>query len=123
MKTKCDYLIVALNTDELHRTYKDNRGPIIPFEQRKIILEGIKYVDMVISINTFSPMRELKERKVNVYFITKEWLKTKESELEYMSKDGRKVVFSPRFNEEKGFMCSTDIRKKIGDRFLASKGG
>ncbi|MDD6015747.1 MAG: adenylyltransferase/cytidyltransferase family protein [Prevotellaceae bacterium] len=45
-KEKCDYLIVGVSTDELCSSYK-GKEPIIPFEERKAIVEAIKYVDEV----------------------------------------------------------------------------
>jgi glycerol-3-phosphate cytidylyltransferase len=46
-KEQCDYLIVAVNTDELVRSYK-NKSPVIPFEERIAIVESIKYVDRAV---------------------------------------------------------------------------
>lgn len=46
-KEQCDYLIVGVSTDELVMHYK-NKKPVIPFEERKVIVEGIKYVDKVV---------------------------------------------------------------------------
>lgn len=45
-KEKCDYLIVGVSTDELCSSYK-GKLPIIPFGERKAIVEAIKYVDEV----------------------------------------------------------------------------
>lgn len=47
-KELCEYLIVGVSTDELVESYKKKR-PIIPFEERKAILEAIKYVDKVVA--------------------------------------------------------------------------
>jgi glycerol-3-phosphate cytidylyltransferase len=46
-KEQCDYLIVGVSTDELVLEYK-LKQPVIPFHERMEIVEGIKYVDMVI---------------------------------------------------------------------------
>jgi glycerol-3-phosphate cytidylyltransferase len=46
-KEQCDYLIVGVSTDELVQSAK-NKKPIIPFEERKAIVEAIKYVDKVV---------------------------------------------------------------------------
>ena len=46
-KEQCDYLIVGVSTDELVMEYK-NKSPVIPFKERIEIIEGIKYVDMVV---------------------------------------------------------------------------
>ena len=46
-KEQCDYLIVGVSTDELCLKYK-HKLPVIPFEERKAIVEAIRYVDEVI---------------------------------------------------------------------------
>ena len=46
-KEQCDYLIVGVSTDENVQTYK-HKTPVIPYEQRKSIVEAIRYVDKVV---------------------------------------------------------------------------
>ncbi len=46
-KELCDYLIVGVSTDELCLSYK-HKVPIIPYDERKAIVESIRYVDEVI---------------------------------------------------------------------------
>lgn len=46
-KAKCDYLIVAVSTDELCASYKKKK-PIVCFDERKEIVESIKFVDEVV---------------------------------------------------------------------------
>jgi len=94
-KDKGDYLIVALNTDQLIHRYK-TRECIIPFSQRKIMIAACRYVDKVIPASDFSPLKLLKEYKVSVYVLSREWRHTKDVELAYMKKVGGLVCFSPR---------------------------
>lgn len=107
-------LIVALNTDSLYKGYKNENGPIIPYAQRKTILEGLESVDLVIPIRTFSPLAMLKKHKVDVYVLTKEWESSKAEEITYMKKKGGSISFSPRYK----VMCSSDIRAKVIKRHL-----
>ena len=46
-KEQCEYLIVGVSTDENVQNYK-HKTPIIPYEQRRQIVEAIKYVDQVV---------------------------------------------------------------------------
>ena len=46
-KERCDYLIVGVSTDELCLSYK-KKLPIVNYEERKAIVEAIKYVDAVV---------------------------------------------------------------------------
>lgn len=46
-KEQCDYLIVGVSTDDLCESYK-HKKPVIPFEERKAIVEAIRFVDEVV---------------------------------------------------------------------------
>ena len=46
-KEQCEHLIVSVSTDENVQRYK-NKIPVIPYEQRKAIVEAIRYVDEVV---------------------------------------------------------------------------
>lgn len=48
-KENCDYLIVGINSDETMLRCK-NKLPVIPYEERKEILEAIKYVDETVKV-------------------------------------------------------------------------
>ena len=50
-KEQCEHLIVGVSTDELVKEYK-NKYPIIPYEERKQIVEALKYVDEVVPQTT-----------------------------------------------------------------------
>lgn len=101
------FFIVALNSDALLRDYK-KREPVLPFYQKKFIIESCKYVDKVIKATEFSPLKLLQKYDVDVYVLTREWKHTKAEEIAYMKDKGGKVSFSPRF---KGVVCTSDIKK------------
>lgn len=48
-KERCDYLMIGLLTDEMVVKLKKN-PPYIPFEERKQILESVRYVDQVVAV-------------------------------------------------------------------------
>lgn len=49
-KSRCEYLIAGVLTDELVEHFK-KRKPVIPYEQRAAILEAITYVDRVVPVD------------------------------------------------------------------------
>lgn len=60
-KEQCEYLIVGVSTDELVESYK-HKTPIIPFEERIAIVNGIRYVDKVVpqtSMDKFAAWEKL----------------------------------------------------------------
>lgn len=93
-KEQCDYLIVGVSTDELVKDYK-HKIPVIPFEQRKAIVESIKYVDKVVpqsSMNKFAAWQEL---HFDVMFHGDEWKGTElynKYEREF-AKVGTKIIY------------------------------
>lgn len=71
-KQHCDYLIVGVSTDELCLSYK-HKSPIIPYEERKSIVESIRYVDKVvpqIDRDKFSAWENL---RFNIMFVGDDW--------------------------------------------------
>lgn len=106
-KTFGDVLIVALNTNKLLKEYKGRKG-VLPYGQKKFIIESMKYVDKVIPARNFSPLLLLKKHKVDVYCLTKEWLSSKTEEISYMKKKGGEVKFMPRF---KGVIPTSKIKE------------
>lgn len=65
-KEQCDYLIVGVSTDENVLQYK-HKKPMIPFEERKAIVEAIRYVDEVVpqtSMNKFEAWERLHFNKL-----------------------------------------------------------
>ena len=70
-KAQCDYLIVGLQTDPTldlaYRMKTDNKQknkPIQSYEERKIQIEGCRYVDEVVEYSTEDTLYELL-KKIN----------------------------------------------------------
>ena len=57
-KNQCDYLIVGLQTDPTIDRPNKNK-PIQSFQERKIQLKAVKYVDEIIEYNTEKELYEL----------------------------------------------------------------
>ena len=71
-KEQCEYLIVGVSTDELVESYK-NKKPIIPYEERKAIVEAIKYVDKVIPQENMNKFEAWEKEKFDVMFHGDDW--------------------------------------------------
>lgn len=109
-KENCDFLIVAVSTDELVKEYK-NKLPVIPFEERKAIVESIKYVDKVVPQETMNKMNAFEKYKFNAMFVGDDWKGTEKwnnLEEEFASV-GVDIVYFPY---TKG-TSSTILREKL----------
>lgn len=71
-KENCDYLIVAVSTDELVYSYK-NKKPVVPFSERAAIVEAIKYVDRVVPQENREKMAAYESHKFDVMFVGDDW--------------------------------------------------
>lgn len=68
-----DYLIVALSTDEFN-TIEKNKITYFTYEERKRLLEAIRYVDLVIpERNWEQKVFDIKEYKVDAFVMGNDW--------------------------------------------------
>ena len=111
-KSKCDYLIVGVSTDEV--VWKNKKKmPIIPFEERLAIVESIRYVDKVIpqtSYDVNGKIRMALENNIKVMFVGSDWKGTdKWNEIEKeLAKIDCKVEYLPHTDG----ISSTILREK-----------
>lgn len=72
-KEQGDYLIVALSTDEFNWNEKKKKC-YFKYEQRKKLLEAIRYVDLVIPENSWEQkIQDVKELKIDTFVIGDDW--------------------------------------------------
>ncbi|NHC43500.1 adenylyltransferase/cytidyltransferase family protein [Bacillus sp. MM2020_1] len=71
-KEQCEYLIVGVSTDELVMEYK-KKQPVINFQERMEIVEGIKYVDIVIAQTHRDKFATWEQLQFNVMFVGDDW--------------------------------------------------
>lgn len=72
-KENCDRLIVALHSDPSTDRPEKHR-PILSTSERRIILEGIKYVDEIVEYDTEADLIELlKKIKPDIRFMGEDW--------------------------------------------------
>lgn len=113
-----DYLIVGLNTDKLVRSYKQ-REPVLPYDQKKFILESIRYIDKVIPVHHFSPMDILKELQPDVYCVGSEWVDIHHEEVSFVKSYGGEIRVIPEFP---GVIHTSEIKRRLLEEAKSKKG-
>ena len=111
-KEQCDYLIVGISTDEVVQSYK-HKNPIIPFEERKAIVEAIKYVDEVVPQVSMNKMEAWEQLHFDIMFHGSDW---KGSDMynkiiSDFAKVGAKVVFLPHTEGTSSTLLSEVLHK------------
>jgi glycerol-3-phosphate cytidylyltransferase len=108
-KALCDVLIVGVTTDELVQ-YKGTKS-LLSFEERIRIVEGIKYVDVVIPQTTIDKVAAWRKLKFDVLFVGDDWYE-QPSWMEYeanLKEYGARIVYFPY---TKG-ISTTDLKKRL----------
>lgn len=86
-----DYLVVALSTDEFNE--KKGKKCYFPYEQRKQMLEAIRYVDLVIPEETWEQKRtDVHEYEIDTFVIGDDW----KGKFDFLKEEGVEVVYLPR---------------------------
>ena len=109
-KEQCEYLIVGVSTDELVKEYK-NKTPIIPFEERKTIIESIKYVDQVVAQADMNKLQVVETHNVNVVFVGSDWEGT--DEWNSFEKEFATLGCSVEYLKHTDGISSTILREKL----------
>lgn len=85
-----DYLVVAISTDEFNAI--KNKKAYHSYENRKMILEAIRYVDEVIPENNWEQkINDVKNHDIDVFVMGDDW----EGKFDFL-KDYCKVSYLPR---------------------------
>lgn len=107
-----DYLIVALSTDEFNWNEKQKKS-YFSYEQRKQLLESIRYVDLVIPEESWDQKRsDVKEYHIDTFVMGDDW-EGKFDELKELCD----VVYLPRTPE----ISTTQIKRELNSHILADK--
>ena len=87
-----DYLIVALSSDEFN-TLEKGKKSYFTYEQRKVLVEAIRYVDLVIPENKWEQKKEdIQEFHIDVFVMGDDW----KGKFDYLEKEGVEVVYLSR---------------------------
>ena len=98
-----DYLIVAVSTDEFNAI--KHKQSVYTYEDRKKIVEAIKYVDEVIPEENWEQKKEdVKKHNIDVFVMGDDW----KGEFDFL-KEYCEVVYLPRTKD----ISTTDIKNGI----------
>ena len=105
-KQQGDYLIVALSTDEFNWNEKRKKC-FFSYEQRKVLLEAIRYVDLVIpEENWEQKITDVKEFRVDTFVMGDDW----KGKFDFL-RDSCEVVYLPRTPEISTTQIKQELRK------------
>lgn len=103
-----DYLVVALSTDEFNWKEKEKKC-YFSYDKRKMLLESIRYVDLVIPENNWEQKRtDVHEYHIDTFVIGDDW----EGKFDFLKEEGVEVVYLPRTPEVSTTQIKTDLNKK-----------
>ncbi|EID31799.1 MAG: glycerol-3-phosphate cytidylyltransferase [Streptococcus mitis] len=106
-----DYLIVALSTDEFN--LQKDKISYFDYQQRKILLESIRYVDLVIPEISWEQKREdVKKYYADIFVIGDDW----EGKFDFLKDEGVEVVYLPRTEEISTTQIKEDLNKTKGGK-------
>ena len=102
-----DYLIVVLSSDEFNWNEK-HKKTYFTYEQRKQLLESIRYVDLVIPEENWQQKRsDMHEYHIDTFVMGDDW----KGKFDFLKEEGVEVVYLPRTPE----ISSTQIKKDLYD--------
>lgn len=98
-----DYLIVAISTDQFNT--QKNKKAYHSFEDRKMILESIRYVDEVILEETWEQkIDDIHKHHIDVFVMGDDW----QGEFDFLA-DYCTVMYVPRTNGVSTSMIKNDL--------------
>ena len=103
-----DYLIVALSSDEFNWNEK-NKKCYFSYEERKRLLESLRYVDLVIPENGWNQkINDVQEFKIGTFVMGDDW----EGKFDFLKEEGVEVVYLPRTPEISTTQIKNDLNSK-----------
>jgi glycerol-3-phosphate cytidylyltransferase len=102
-----DYLIVVLSTDEFNWEQKHKKC-YFSYEERKQLLEAIRYVDLVIPEESWEQKKsDVKEYHVDTFVMGDDW----KGKFDFLKEEGVDVVYLPRTPEISTTSIKEDLHK------------
>ena len=102
-----DYLVVVLSTDEFNWNMKQKKC-YFTYEERKMVLEAIKYVDEVLPENNWEQkVTDVQENDIDVFVMGDDW----EGKFDFL-KEYCEVVYLPRTEGISTTQIKDDLNNK-----------
>ncbi len=109
-KSLGDYLIVALSTDEFNSIEK-NKKTYFTYEQRKQLIEAVRYVDLVIPETSWHQKRsDMHEYHIDTFVMGDDW----KGKFDFLKEEGVEVVYLPRTPEISSSRMKNEILSEDG---------
>lgn len=100
-----DYLIVAISTDEFNWE-KKHKKTYFTYEQRKQLVEAIRYVDLVVPEKAWDQKRkDVHTYDIDKFVIGDDW----KGKFDFLEDEGVEVVYLPRTPE----ISTSQIKKDL----------
>lgn len=106
-KEQGDYLVVAVSTDEFNWNEKQKKC-YFTYEQRKRMVEAIRYVDLVIPEENWDQKRtDIHEYHIDTFVIGDDW----KGKFDFLKEEGAEVVYLERTPEISTTAIKQDLKK------------
>jgi len=107
-KSLGDYLIVGLSTNEFNNKEK-NKDCYFDYDNRKSLLDAVKYVDLVIPEETWEQkVSDIQKYNVDVFVIGDDW----KGKFDYLEDIGIEVVYLSRTKEISTTKIKNDLNRR-----------
>lgn len=102
-----DYLVVVVSSDEFNWNEKGKKC-YFTYEQRKAMVEAIRYVDLVIPETNWEQKRtDVHDYDIDVFVMGNDW----EGKFDFLKEEGVEVVYLPRTPEISTTQIKNDLNK------------
>jgi len=107
-KSLGDYLIVAVSTDEFNLNEKHKKA-YFTYEQRKALVESIRYVDLVIPETCWDQkLIDIHRYDVDIFVMGDDWT----GKFDFLKDEGVEVIYLPRTPEISTTQIKNDLNNK-----------
>ncbi|HFU4511926.1 TPA: glycerol-3-phosphate cytidylyltransferase [Streptococcus suis] len=104
-KAQGDYLVVVLSSDEFNWNQK-HKKTYFSYQQRKQLLEAIRYVDLVVPEENWEQKRsDMHKYHIDTFVMGDDW----EGKFDYLAEEGVEVVYLARTPE----ISTSQIKKDL----------